>query len=167
MLKGTVFTYIKKIIGEYVHNFSKSQLNLHLFEKKITLKNLILKPEKINQELNKQEFFFNLKAGLINELIVEIPSLLDYKEIIIKIKEVFLIFGPNLSHMEGGTSEGEEEVKKRFQKYCNLMAAHEKDIGKRTQTIKNIFLEKMLLKMQKPASNINLSVNSFLHFLIF
>lgn len=162
MITGTVFAYIKKIIGEYVHNFSKSQLNLHLFEKKITLKNLILKPEKINQELNKRELFFNLKAGLINELIVEIPSILDYKEIIIKIKEFFLIFGPNLSHMEGETQEKEEETKKRFYKYCNIIAANEKEISKKTQAVKNIFLEKMLLKMQKSTSSINSNVNFFL-----
>lgn len=96
MIKGTAFSLIKRLIGEYLHNFSKDQMNLQVFDKKMTLSNLILKPEKINEELNKYEYFFTLKAGLIKELNIEIPKIVEYKEITVQIKELFLILGPNM-----------------------------------------------------------------------
>ena len=100
MLKFPIFKLLNEFIGEYLIGFSKEQLTLQLTEKSMSFTNLILNPKKVNEKLDSNSTFCHLKSGMIKDLKIEILSIVESKDIKVTLKELFLIFGPNLSYMK-------------------------------------------------------------------
>ena len=53
MLKRKIFAQLKSVFSEYLYGFSEDQIEVGLLSGKIELKNLIVKPSKVNEMLRK------------------------------------------------------------------------------------------------------------------
>ncbi len=84
MIQGKVYSYLQKYFAEYLFGFDKSQLEVALLSGtrlvvlteigRIDLKDVNLRPTKINLILEALHLPFALKAGMIGKLRLEVPS---------------------------------------------------------------------------------------------
>lgn len=151
MLKFPVFKLLNEFIGEYLIGFSKEQLTLQLTEKTMTFNNLILNPKKINEKLNSLSAFCHLKSGMIKDLKIEVFSIMETKDIRITLKELFVIFGPNMSYMNDEQENQKNDIKKELE---NLKKLSKEKKTSKFSLLKSLFLEKVLLKNKKKNQNI-------------
>lgn len=75
--------------------------------------NLILNPKKVNEKLDSNSTFCHLKSGMIKDLKIEILSIVESKDIKVTLKELFLIFGPNLSYMKANEDMNDKKDLKK------------------------------------------------------
>ena len=147
MLKFPIFKLLNEFIGEYLIGFSKEQLTLQLTEKSMSFTNLILNPKKVNEKLDSNSTFCHLKSGMIKDLKIEILSIVESKDIKVTLKELFLIFGPNLSYMKANEDiNDKKDLKKELD---NLKKLSKEKKASKFSLLKSLFLEKVLLKNQK------------------
>ena len=72
MFKSKIYNKLKDTLGEFLFGFDEDQLDVGMFGGHIELKDLIIKPKKVNEILEKQNLPFALKAGLIAKVQIEV-----------------------------------------------------------------------------------------------
>ena len=72
MIKNQLYPYIEKYINSFLYGFTKEQLDVGILKGEIKLENLNLKPNGVNEVLNKDNLPFWLKAGLISKINLEL-----------------------------------------------------------------------------------------------
>ena len=75
MFEGKVYEWLKDKIGSYLFGFDKEQFNLNLVKGEIRLKNANIKPDKVNELLEKKQLPFCLKAGMLVNVRCEVNKL--------------------------------------------------------------------------------------------
>jgi len=78
MLKRRLYERLKDKLGEFLFGFDEQQLDVGFFGGDIILKDLIFRPKKINEILEKQNLPFALKAGMIAKVEIKVSSLLSF-----------------------------------------------------------------------------------------
>ena len=96
MIKSLIFNQINKYLKDYLYGFDKHQIEVGLLNGHLEMKNVNLKPDKINTLLTESEIPLVLKCGMITNLKLDVPSVFEWTEIVGQIDEVLFIFGPNL-----------------------------------------------------------------------
>ena len=76
MLKRRLYEKLKDKLGEYLFGFDEQQLDVGFFGGGANLRDLIIRPKKINEILEKQNLPFALKAGMIAKLDIQVRSLM-------------------------------------------------------------------------------------------
>lgn len=72
MIKKRLFNTLKETLKDFVFGFNEQQVEVGLFSGNIELKDLILKPNKVNEVLDKLGLPFRLKAGMIAHIQVKV-----------------------------------------------------------------------------------------------
>lgn len=65
MIKKKLHTALKAVLSEFVFGFTDDQLDVGLFSGQVELKDLIIKPDKVNKIFEKENMPIRLKAGMI------------------------------------------------------------------------------------------------------
>jgi len=65
MIRRRVYSKLKETLKDFVFGFNEEQIEVGLFSGNIELKDLIIKPNKVNDVLDKVNIPFRLKAGMI------------------------------------------------------------------------------------------------------
>ena len=102
MLSNKIYDYVKTYISDYLFGFDKSQLDTSLFNGKLKLKRVNIKPEKLNEIIDRALIPITIKAGIIGLLELKIGNLsMDMWSIplYVSIDTLLLILGPSTSHM--------------------------------------------------------------------
>ena len=68
MLKNQLYTLIKDYFEEYLHGFTKRQLDLAITKGQIKLQYLNLRPDTINKKMDQKNIPFWIKVGLIKKI---------------------------------------------------------------------------------------------------
>lgn len=71
MIRNQLYPYIEQYINEYLHGFTKEQLEIGLMKGQIELEMLNLRPDKLNQIMDNQNQPFWIKAGLLRKISVK------------------------------------------------------------------------------------------------
>lgn len=72
MLKRRIYDKLKDTLNEFVYEFDERKLDVGMFGGKIEMKDLILKPKKINTIFEKKNLPFALKAGIVRKVTIEV-----------------------------------------------------------------------------------------------
>ncbi len=109
MLRHKVYSKIKDYFEDYLFGFNKNQFEVSLFSGNVSLNNVNIRPDKINEIFEEQKAPFSLKAGMIGSLNFKM-SIFSYFSNALQFhaEDILFIIGPNISHM------GKESV--RFSK---------------------------------------------------
>lgn len=83
MLKRRIYDKLKDTLTEFVYDFDERKLDVGMFGGKIEMKDLILKPKKINSIFEKKNLPFALKAGIVRKVTIEVCN------------SIFMLFSPN------------------------------------------------------------------------
>ena len=68
MIKNQLYPYIEQNINSFLYGFTKEQLDVGIMKGEIKLENLNLRPDGVNEVLDKDNVPFWLKAGLISKI---------------------------------------------------------------------------------------------------
>ena len=68
MLKNQLYPLIKNYFEEYLHGFTKKQLDIAITKGQIRLQYLNLRPDTINKKMDEKNIPFWIKAGLIRKI---------------------------------------------------------------------------------------------------
>lgn len=105
MLEGLVANLLNRTLGMYVKNFDAKHLNVGIWNGDLTLRNLELRKEALDQ----LHLPVNVVEGHIGQLKMSIPwSNLRGKPVSVKIEDIFLLAAPK----EDATLDEEEEAKR-------------------------------------------------------
>ena len=82
MLKRRIYDKLKDTLTEFVYDFDERKLDVGMFGGKIEMKDLILKPKKVNSIFEKKNLPFALKAGIVRKVTIEVcvEMFLPYKK---------------------------------------------------------------------------------------
>ena len=72
MLKRRIYDKLKDTLTEFVYDFDERKLDVGMFGGKIEMKDLILKPKKVNSIFEKKNLPFALKAGIVRKVTIEV-----------------------------------------------------------------------------------------------
>ena len=68
MIKNQLYPYIEQYINSFLYGFTKEQLDVGIMKGEIKFENLNLRPDGVNEVLDKDNIPFWLKAGLISKI---------------------------------------------------------------------------------------------------
>ena len=68
MIKNQLYPYIEEYINSFLYGFTKEQLDVGIMKGEIKFENLNLRPDGVNEVLDKDNMPFWLKAGLISKI---------------------------------------------------------------------------------------------------
>ena len=68
MIKNQLYPYIEQYINSFLYGFTKEQLDVGIMKGEIKFENLNLRPDGVNEVLDKDNMPFWLKAGLISKI---------------------------------------------------------------------------------------------------
>ena len=68
MLKRRVYNALKAKLSEFLYGFTEDTIEIGILSGKIKLKNLIVRPNKVNEIFKKGNVPIALKAGLISKI---------------------------------------------------------------------------------------------------
>ena len=74
MLKSKIFEKFQHYFEDYLFGFDKNQLQMSLLKGSIDMKNLNIKPDKLNEDFAKGGLPIALKAGLISKLTIKVSG---------------------------------------------------------------------------------------------
>ena len=74
MFKSKIYNKLKDALGDFLFGFDEDQLDVGMFGGNIELKDLIIKPKKVNEILEEQNLPFALKAGLIAKVQIQVKK---------------------------------------------------------------------------------------------
>jgi len=66
MLRRRVYNALKDKLSEFLYGFTEDKIEIGLLSGRIELKNLIVKPKKVNEIFEKGNIPISMKAGLIS-----------------------------------------------------------------------------------------------------
>ena len=97
MLKNQLYPYIESYINDYLHGFTKEQLDIGVMKGEIKFENLNLRPDGINQKLDEKNIPFWLKAGLISKISIKcsIMNFIGEKPLDVLIEGLDIILNPS------------------------------------------------------------------------
>ena len=97
ILKNKLYPYIEKYINEYLHGFEKNRIDIQLSKGEITLEKLSLRPDTINDILDKQNVPFWIKVGLITKIHVgaSVLSVIGETPLELEIDGINIILSPS------------------------------------------------------------------------
>ena len=83
----------KSYLNEYLHGFSKEQLDIGVMNGEIKFENLNLRPDGINQKMDEKNIPFWLKAGLISKISIKcsIMNFIGEKPLDVLIEDIDII----------------------------------------------------------------------------
>ena len=74
MIKRKVYDGLKAALKDFVFGFNEHQIEVGLFSGNIELKDLILRPNKVNEMISKLGLPFRLKAGMIAHIQIKVSE---------------------------------------------------------------------------------------------
>ena len=97
MIKNQLYPYIESYLNEYLHGFTKDQLDIGVTKGEIKLENLNLRPDGINQKMDEKNIPFWLKAGLISKISIgcSIMNFIGEKPLDVLIEGLDIILNPS------------------------------------------------------------------------
>ena len=97
MIKNQLYPYIESYLNEYLHGFTKEQLDIGVMKGEIKFENLNLRPDGINQKMDEKNIPFWLKAGLISKIGIKcsLMNFIGEKPLDVLIEDVDIILNPN------------------------------------------------------------------------
>jgi hypothetical protein len=72
MLKRRVYNALKAKLSEFLYGFTEDKIEIGILTGKIELKNLIVRPNKVNEIFKKGNVPIALKAGLISKISIQV-----------------------------------------------------------------------------------------------
>ena len=72
MIKGRIFEKFRKYFEDYLFGFDEDHMQMSLLTGHIDLKNVNVKPDKINEMFAEKNMPIALKAGLISKLSIDV-----------------------------------------------------------------------------------------------
>ena len=97
MIKNQLYPYIESYLNEYLHGFTKEQLDIGVMKGEIKFENLNLRPDGINQKMDEKNIPFWLKAGLISKIGIKcsLMNFIGEKPLDVLIEDVDIILNPS------------------------------------------------------------------------
>jgi len=97
MIKNQLYPYIESYLNEYLHGFTKEQLDIGVMNGEIKFENLNLRPDGINQKMDEKNIPFWLKAGLISKISIKcsIMNFIGEKPLDVLIEGLDIILNPS------------------------------------------------------------------------
>ena len=120
MIKNQLYPYIEKYINNYLHGFTKEQLDVGVMNGKIKLENLNLRPDGVNNELDDLNLPFWIKAGLISKINIgcSIMNFIGEKPLEVNIDGINIILIPSykwiLKNLDSYLFEDSNEMKNKY-----------------------------------------------------
>lgn len=102
MLKAKVLESIRGVLDEWLLGFNaQNDFSINIFSsEKINLKNAIINPSRVNQDLAKAKAPIRLKAGMIGKVSVKTNLLNLFSESVnIELSDIHIILGPAREHL--------------------------------------------------------------------
>lgn len=75
MLKKRVYNALKAKLSEFLYGFTEDTIEIGILSGKIELKNLIVRPNKVNEIFKRGNIPISLKAGLISKISIQVRYL--------------------------------------------------------------------------------------------
>ena len=75
MIKRKVYAALKDTLTQFVFGFNEEKLEASLFSGKIELRDLIIKPNAVNEIFSKANMPIRLKAGMIAHIEIKVSFL--------------------------------------------------------------------------------------------
>ncbi len=97
MLKNQLYPYIESYLKDYLHGFTKEQLDIGIRDGQIKFENLNLRPDGVNQKMDEKNIPFWLKAGLISKITIgcSIMNFIGEKPLDVLIEGFDIILNPS------------------------------------------------------------------------
>ena len=187
MLKNQLYSYIKDYFEEYLHGFTKRQLDLAITKGQIKLQYLNLRPDTINKKMDEKNIPFWIKAGLIKKINISfsVMNIIGEIPLEIKIDGLDIILNPSYkwivknkdSYVESfldskfineilnlNQINPEIELKRRYENYdTSIFTKQVKELFKDKTVISNIlniFYEKCYDYYNNKASQISIKLKN-------
>jgi len=74
MIRRRLYNTLKETLKDFVFGFNEKQVEVGLFSGNVELKDLIIKPTKVNEVLDSLNIPFRLKAGMIAHIQIKVSS---------------------------------------------------------------------------------------------
>ena len=74
MIKAKIFEKCRKYFEEYLFGFDQNQLSMSFLTGNVNLRNVNIRPDKVNELFAKKNLPIALKAGLISKLSMKVNS---------------------------------------------------------------------------------------------
>ena len=187
MLKNQLYTLIKDYFEEYLHGFTKRQLEIAITKGQIKLQYLNLRPDTINKKMDEKNIPFWIKAGLIKKINISfsVMNIIGEIPLEIKIDGLDIILNPSYkwivknkdSYVESfldskfineilnlNQINPEIELKRRYENYdTSIFTKQVKELFKDKTVISNIlniFYEKCYDYYNNKASQISIKLKN-------
>ena len=187
MLKNQLYSYIKDYFEEYLHGFTKRQLDVAITKGQIKLQYLNLRPDTINKKMDEKNIPFWIKAGLIKKINISfsVMNIIGEIPLEIKIDGLDIILNPSYkwivknkdSYVESfldskfineilnlNQINPEIELKRRYENYdTSIFTKQVKELFKDKTVISNIlniFYEKCYDYYNNKASQISIKLKN-------
>ena len=97
MIKNQLYPYIESYLKEYLHGFTKEQLDIGIRDGQIKFENLNLRPDGVNQKMDEKNIPFWIKAGLISKITIgcSIMNFIGEKPLDVLIEGLDIILNPS------------------------------------------------------------------------
>ena len=126
MLEGLVAGLLNRFLGMYVKNFDAKQLNVGIWNGDVTLRNLELRKEALDQ----LHLPVNVVEGHLGELTMSIPwTNLRGKPVRVTIQDIFLLAAPKEDAEYNEEEESKREHDVKMEKLENAELLKQKDAG--------------------------------------
>ena len=187
MLKNQLYTLIKDYFEEYLHGFTKRQLDVAITKGQIKLQYLNLRPDSVNKKMDEKNIPFWIKAGLIKKISINfsVMNIIGEIPLEIKIDGLDIILNPSYkwivknkdSYVENfleskfineflnlNQINPEIELKRRYENYdTSIFTKHIKELFKDKTVISNIlniFYEKCYDYYNNKTSQISIKIKN-------
>ena len=187
MLKNQLYSYIKDYFEEYLHGFTKRQLDVAITKGQIKLQYLNLRPDSVNKKMDEKNIPFWIKAGLIKKINISfsVMNIIGEIPLEIKIDGLDIILNPSYkwivknkdSYVESfldskfineilnlNQINPEIELKRRYENYdTSIFTKQVKELFKDKTVISNIlniFYEKCYDYYNNKASQISIKLKN-------
>ena len=168
MIKNQLYPYIESYINEFLHGFTKEQLEVGIMNGQIKLENLNLRPDGVNEKMDEKNLPFWLKAGLISKIDIGC-SLLNFigeKPLNVNIEGLDIIVTPSykwiLKNLDSFIIENKLQMKSKYDPNDN----NSMDIfTKKINVLDNsIFRKEYIEEIFKDKTRISNEINKYFKF---
>lgn len=120
MIKNQLYPYIEKYINEYLHGFSKEQLEVGVMNGTVLMEKVNLKVDKVNEKLDSQNMPFWIKAGFIKKIKLgcSLMNFIGEKPLEVEVDEIEVLLSPScrwiLANLNSFIEETEEYILENY-----------------------------------------------------
>ena len=164
MIKNQLYPYIEQYINSYLYGFTKEQLDVGIMKGEIKLEGLNLRPDGVNEVLDKTNNPFWLKAGLISKINLKcsLMNFIGEKPLEVNIDGINIIITPSykwiIQNIDNFLFEDLKEMK---MEYSALENNSINIFGKKINVLDNtIFRKEKLEQFFKDKSKISDLLNN-------